>query len=953
MSQPIIQTSFNSGEWSPSLNARVDMKLYHSGAALLRNFFVDYRGGATTSPGTKYILQTYRSDLPVRLIPFQASQIVSYMLEFGNTYIRFYNNGAPVLQAAKTITGITQANPAVVTSAAHGFANGDWVYIANVVGMTQVNGNYYIVAGTAANTFQLTDLIGVPINSSAFTAYASGGTASRVYTLASVYTAAELAQIKFAQNVSKLVLCHPNHPPYELILTSAANWTLQAITFGSTISIPTGVAAVTTRAAGNWNTAYVVTAVDANGQESGPSAYAAIANMLDPSANPGTNTVTWTTVTGAVSYNIYRSENRNNAAVPAGAQFGFVGNCTAQTFIDSGIGPDYSLSSPIVENPFAGSGIQSITVTAPGNYAGLSVPAISFTGGAPGTGAQALAVIQATGVTIAAVGVGYTVFDTITTTYGIILQVISVNPPFNSINAVTIINPGSITGAGNPIAANPYGILSTSGSGSGGQFNFTFGVTSVGLTSPGTGYTPTPAVVFSTGAATATATLGAPASGNPTVPSFFQQRLVLAGPVANPQQFNMSQPGAYYNFNVSNPIQPDDAFQGVLVSGQLNTIQGLISQPQGLIALSDRQAWLINGGSPGSGLDATNTVANVHIFNGMAGPQPIVAVDDILYVQAKGSIVRDLVFDFGKQVYTGTDISVFSSHLFYGYSILEWAWAEEPFKLVWAVRNDGILLTLTYLKEQELVAWAHRDTNGAFKSVAAITEQVTLGFVDAVYVIVQRTINGNSLQYIERMVEQYYPNGVTDAWQVDAGLQYNGVPALSFSGAQHLANIAIRGLATDNLGVIHEVSTTVSATGTFTVPAPTAPATGYTRVTVGLSFISQLTTLGIDTGDPTIQGKMKKLPAVTVRVKDTLTLQIGTTFDAGDLVLMEDLLIGNVGKDTNELVTDLVTGDALQALNPDWNVPGQYCIQQSFPYPATILGLIPQIVVGDTKDSRE
>src|SRR6266705_5575079 len=110
MGQPVIQTSFAAGEWAPSLYARVDLAKYHSGAALLRNFVVDYRGGATARPGTKYVLQT-KSTSAVRLISFQASFTVSYILEFGNGYIRFHNNGAPVLEASKTITGITKANP--------------------------------------------------------------------------------------------------------------------------------------------------------------------------------------------------------------------------------------------------------------------------------------------------------------------------------------------------------------------------------------------------------------------------------------------------------------------------------------------------------------------------------------------------------------------------------------------------------------------------------------------------------------------------------------------------------------------------------------------------------------------------------------------------------------------------------------------------------------------------
>src|SRR5260370_37384200 len=108
----------------------------------------------------------------------------------------------------------------------------------------------------------------------------------------------------------------------------------------------------------------------------------------------------------------------------------------------------------------------------------------------------------------------------------------------------------------------------------------------------------------------------------------------------------------------------------------------MITQPQGLIIFSDNQAWLLNGGSPGAPISAEQIVANSQAYNGASFPPPIVANDNILYVQSKGSIVRDLTFNFYTAVYTGADISVLSSHLFYGYSILEWAWAEEPLKIV-------------------------------------------------------------------------------------------------------------------------------------------------------------------------------------------------------------------------------------------------------------------------------
>lgn len=937
MVRQVIQTSFNTGEWSPNLNARVDIAKYHSGAALLQNFFVDYRGGATARPGTKYILQCYKSATAVRLISFQASLNISYILEFGNNYIRFFNNGAAILEGSAAITNITQANPAVVTENAHGFANGDWVYIQQLTGMTQVNNNYFQVAGVTANTYQLTDLNGVPINSTGYTPYTSGGVGGRVYTLASPYTSAELPQIKIAQNVNVLIICHPNHPPYQLTLISASNWTIAPIVFGTAVAAPVGQLVGTTLAAGVFNYAYVITSVDILGQESAPSAYAILANSTDLRTVAGTNTITWTAVAGAASYNIYKAEIRSGAPVPVGASFGFAGNCTDVTFIDSNIGPDFSQGPPVVQNPFLGSGVATITLTNAGSGY-ILVPTVTLTAAPPGgVTATAFVYLNVLSVAIVSGGAGYSGGQSVTLLNGVILNVNSTAGTV--INSVSIINPGLLTSGSIP--ANPTGQIATSGTGAGCTFNLTWKIQAIYLSSAGAGYGAAPAVAITgAGGATATTTLGAPSVGNPTVPTFFQQRLVLAGPLSNPQQFNMSQPGAPYNFNVTNPIEPDNAFQGTLVSGQLNTIQSLVSQPQGLIALSDRQAWLINGGSPGSGVDATNTVANAQIFNGAASLPPIVAVDDILYVQSKNSIVRDLVFNFGNQVYTGKDISVLSSHLFYGYQILEWAWAEEPFKLVWAVRNDGAMLLLTFLKEQELIAWTHANTQGYFKSVASITERVPLGSVDAIYTVVQRNVNGFTVQYIERAAELYYPNGVADAWCVDCGLSYSGSPATTFFGGQHLAGKTVTGLA-DGI-VIPPFTMPVS--GIFTLAAAS-------KVVVGLAYTPALQTLELDTGDPTIQAKEKKIAGVALKVADALGLSIGT--DPSNVVPMKDLVIGNVGSCTNELVTDLVTGDVQTIINPDWTVPGQYYITQPYPYPASVLGVIPHFTHGVDKGQRQ
>src|SRR5207253_6595894 len=239
MPDHLIQSSFNSGEWSPKLFARVDLAKYRSGAALLENFFVDYRGGASTRPGTKYVLQCFKAGTStVRLITFQASFAVGYVLELGDQYIRFYSNGAPILESAIAITGITnvggQANLQVVNT----YTVGDWLFIHGVAGAIQLNGNYYIISARDANNIRLTDLFGNVITFASLSPWTAGGGVARVYTISSPYLASEVNGIKFAQNVGQMILCHPNHVPYSLVINSPASWTLAAITFGTTAATP-------------------------------------------------------------------------------------------------------------------------------------------------------------------------------------------------------------------------------------------------------------------------------------------------------------------------------------------------------------------------------------------------------------------------------------------------------------------------------------------------------------------------------------------------------------------------------------------------------------------------------------------------------------------------------------------------------------------------------------------
>lgn len=950
MAQPTIQASFNTGEWAPQLNARVDLTKYHSAAALLENFFVDYRGGASTRPGTKYILRGYKDSLAIRLIPFQASFTVAYMLEFGDFYIRFYANGAPVLETAIAMTGATAANPAVFTKNTHGYSNGDWVYATLFTGGTwgtHMNGKYFIVANKTANTFQLTDLFGAAINSTGWGTWTAGDFA-RVYTLVSPYAAADLALVKYAQNVNQLYLCHPSYPPQTLTYASAASWTILPMVFGSTVNTPTGGAVTTTLSAGSVYYGYIICAVDSNGQESTPTAPILLNAKQDLRSVAGTNTVTWTAVAGAQSYNIYKAEQSYTGVIQPGVAYGYAGNATGVAFNDSNIAPDFSTAPPVTKVPFGtGASVAYVTLVDPGQYTGPGA-AITATFASPAAGSTATATVVYTGITAvpasADLSTGYTVNDVLTLTGGIgtTVKVLTIGGGGN-ILTMSVVAPGSQVGGAIPTSNLP----GAGGTGTGAVVRLTYGITSLQLTGVGSNYLVTPSITITASgnvgepAAQWAATLGASGTSYPSVPSLFQQRLVLAAPTNATQTVFFSQPGSPFNFDVSTITQPDDSIEITLVSGQLNNIKSMISQTAGLLVLSDKGSWIINGGGSGTGISPSNIVANAQSFNGANDVPPITSNYDVLFVQSKGSIVRDSSYNFYANVFTGTDISVLSSHLFYGYNILEWAWAEEPFKIVWAVRNDGYLLSLTFLKEQEFIGWAHSVTEGLFKSVGTITETVTTDTIDAIYVVVERIINGVTVKYIERMAERLYPNGVVDAWCVDCGLQYSGAPATSFSGGEHLVGATCTGLA-DGIIIPDFV---MAASGNFTL------ATAASKVTVGLAYTAKLQTLALDLGEPTVQGKVKKITGVNVRVAETLGLQIGMDFT--HLVTMKDLVRGNVSGmltgQSSQLVTDLVTGDAFQLVNPTWTVPGQYAIQLSAPYPASILGVIPEVVVGDTK----
>jgi hypothetical protein len=224
-------SSFTAGEISPRLEGRVNLEKYREGLADLTNMVVHPHGGVARRPGTEFLGEVKSSANYTRLIPFQFKTSDTYILEFGNEYMRVYRNGLQVLTGApKTITAITKANPGVITSNSHGFANGDEIYIIGVGGMTQLNGRNFRVANVTTNTFTLTDLFGNAIDTTNFTTFTSGGTADKIYEITTPYTTANLPRLNFAQSADVMYLVHPTYDIRTLSRTDHNAWTLATAT---------------------------------------------------------------------------------------------------------------------------------------------------------------------------------------------------------------------------------------------------------------------------------------------------------------------------------------------------------------------------------------------------------------------------------------------------------------------------------------------------------------------------------------------------------------------------------------------------------------------------------------------------------------------------------------------------------------------------------------------------
>lgn len=337
MPYDIPQISFGAGELAPSVYSRVDLQKFGSGSKRVRNYFVHAEGGISNRAGTTFIKEVKDSSDTTRVIPFDFNESQAYALEFGDQYMRVYQNGGVVTETGQTITNITAANPAIITIAGHGYSDGEEVYLSGT-GVDALDGKFFIVANKTTNTFEV---------SANGTGWTGAGTAARVYTLTTPYSPDDLAKLKFRQSNDVMYLTHRSYAPRKLARVAADNWTLTTITFSPSQAAPTGAGVSNQGTGGSTTYNYYVTAVS---QETGEESVVLAANTTTGNATLSStnfNRITFTGASGAGSYNVYKQSN---------GLYGYIGSTQTTTFDDKNIDPDFDDTAPQLRQPFTGSG---------------------------------------------------------------------------------------------------------------------------------------------------------------------------------------------------------------------------------------------------------------------------------------------------------------------------------------------------------------------------------------------------------------------------------------------------------------------------------------------------------------------------------------------------------------------------------------------------------------------
>jgi hypothetical protein len=436
-------------------------------------------------------------------------------------------------------------------------------------------------------------------------------------------------------------------------------------------------------------------------------------------------------------------------------------------------------------------------------------------------------------------------------------------------------------------------------------------------------------------------------TGWPTACAFYQGRLFFMGPTNKPGDFFGSKVNDFQNWDVREYLEvEDEALHFELASRRREEIRSAAVLGK-LVMPTSVSVWSADGGQ-GQPMAFDHIEARVEEEVGATHLPPLIVEGAMLYARAKGRGVRALAGQDQISSMQGVDISEHALHLFTGKdkSLVDWCYAEDPWGLVWAVRADGALLSLTFNRQNW--AWARHDTDGVVESVCAIPEANE----DAVYLVVVRDLGAaGKHRYIERMTSRVKYGGVVvnatpavaqapDFICLDSALQYFGVGGIStITGLGHLEGKEVWVLAqgSDPLGPLTVASGGIDLGDPLAANVDTGLGPRLVAY-VGLLFTPELETLDVAGGEARL--KKKTVERIGFEVDQSLGLQVGQDFDNLDEWVQRDVADGYNAISSATTLVDM-------PVDSTWDQSARAVLRQSMPLPVTVVGLTRELAFGE------
>lgn len=425
-----------------------------------------------------------------------------------------------------------------------------------------------------------------------------------------------------------------------------------------------------------------------------------------------------------------------------------------------------------------------------------------------------------------------------------------------------------------------------------------------------------------------------PVNGYPSCVTFFEDSTWWSGVPGLPQYIWKSRTGDYENM-----ARAQAATGGLLFplnSTTINPVEWLEGQDALLVGTRGSE-WTLTSINQDSAISAGNVRARRRgQYGSRQGVQPAAVDNVVLFVQRAGRKVREFVYQFVQDRFTAVNLNRLSREVTDGI-VRCMAFQQEPNRLLWVGNEDSTAASLTYEREDEVAAWSEMFPGGSPLAGATHPGIQSLDVIptddetsDQLWVVVERTINGGTKRYVEYLLPFWERTFDTaDEVFVDSAITYNGSPASSFVGLNHLEGETLQVLAD---GAVHP-DVTVSG-GAVTLNDD------YSIVHFGLQYVGDYLSMRLETGNPlgTAQGKVKRHSKLVIRVDQTGPgLSYGPNFENLQEVNFREV------SDLMDTPVPLTDGDTQALAFPSgWSRDGTIALRHNLPLPCTIVGLFPE-----------